>query len=116
MRSIDVIETRGYAHTRRKKMAKQSSPSRKVISAPPPPSPSHGQDGIAVAREPAKCYLPDLVDLFAAIALAPGDASPHTRFWAGREVAALAGALPSPIPTLPVLPANERSNNGSEPE
>jgi hypothetical protein len=96
-------------------MVKLSPPSGKVISAPPPPSAVHGQDGIEVARERARCYLPDLVDLFAAIALAPGDASPHTRFWAGREVANLAGALPSPIPTLPA-PANERSNNGSEPK
>jgi hypothetical protein len=94
-------------------MAKQSSPSGKVLSAPPPPSASHGQDGIETARERARRYLPDLVDLFAAIALAPGDASPHTRFCAGREVAGIAGALPSPIPTLQE-PAPERSGNGSE--
>jgi hypothetical protein len=94
-------------------MAKHSLPPGKIISAPPPPSASDGQDGIAIARERAKRYLPDLVDLFAAIALAPGDASPHTRFWAGREVAALAGALPTPIPTLQVSTI-ERSSNGSE--
>jgi hypothetical protein len=96
-------------------MAKQPLPSGKVISAPPPPSASHGQDGIETARERARRYLPDLVDLFAAIALAPDDASPHTRFCAGREVAGIAGALPSPIPTLPA-PTHERTNNGSEPE
>jgi hypothetical protein len=96
-------------------MAKQSLPSGKVISSPPPPSASRGQDGIEIARERARRYLPDLVDLFAAIALAPGDASPHTRFCAGREVAGIAGALPSPIPQLPVL-ADERLSNGSESE
>jgi hypothetical protein len=94
-------------------MAKQSSHSGKVLSAPPPPSAADGQDGIAAAREKAKRYLPDLIDLLAAIALGPGDSSPHTRFCAAREIAALAGALPSPIPQLPV--ANELSRNGSEP-
>jgi hypothetical protein len=52
-------------------------------------------------REKARRYLPDLVDLLAAIALSPSSEAPlHSKMMSAKHIMDIAGAIPQPIPTL----------------
>lgn len=85
-------------------MATRTKPGLHRVELPRAPTPSalSARDGLAAARERARCFLPDLVDLMAAIALAPdAEASLHTRLLAGREVRELAFGLPPAVPEAP---------------
>jgi len=85
-------------------MATSTKPETRRVELPRAPEPSavSAAAGLAAARERARCYLPDLVDLMAGIALAPSaEASLHTRLLAGREVRELAFGLPPAVPEAP---------------
>jgi hypothetical protein len=56
----------------------------------PPPSAANAKDGMEIAQERARRYLPDWVDVCAALALSPdSEAKLHTRFWQGTSSAPL---------------------------
>jgi hypothetical protein len=57
---------------------------------------------LALAREEARQYLPDLVRLFAAIALGDSEAALHTRMLSGKQLCELAGAIPPAVPQPPL--------------
>lgn len=72
------------------------------LPVPPEPTAASASDGLTAARERARRYLPDLVELMASIALAPeAEVSLHTRLLAGREVRELALGMPPAVPVLP---------------
>jgi hypothetical protein len=65
-----------------------------------------------IARERARRYLPDWVDVCAAIALSPdSDCGLHTRYLSGHELSTIAGAIPQALPSLPL---HEVVNGGRE--
>jgi hypothetical protein len=81
----------------------------------PPPSTSNEKDGMEIAREKARRYLPDIVDMCAAIALAPdSEAKLHTRFLAGHEISTIAGVIPQMLPELPAQPQQVDGGFGSD--
>jgi hypothetical protein len=78
----------------------------------PAPSAANAKDGMEIAREKARRYLPDWVDTCAAIALSPdSDCGLHTRYMCGHELSSIAGAIPQ---ALPVLPLHDVVNSGRE--
>jgi hypothetical protein len=69
-----------------------------------------------LAREQARCYLPDLVRLLAGIALAPdSEAALHTRMLCAKQLVEIAGVIPqaTPAPPLSASPY-ERPVDGSD--
>lgn len=75
-----------------------------VEATPTAPSPSSDSptDGMEDGRTLARRYLPDLVRLYAGIALGQDtEASLHTRFLAANALAGIAGAIPQATPTAP---------------
>jgi len=81
--------------------SQRGEPSQHVPDVPPP-SASSGADGVSVGRERARRYLPDMVDLLAAIALSPdSEAALHTKMMSAKHLMDIAGAIPQPTPTLP---------------
>jgi hypothetical protein len=78
----------------------------------PAPSAANAKDGMEIAQERARRYLPDWVDVCAAIALSPSsEAKLHTRFLAGHELSTIAGVIPQ---SMPALPLHEVANGGRE--
>jgi hypothetical protein len=81
------------------------------VPLPPAPSSTSGADGMESAREIARQYLPDLVRLFAAIALAPeSEAALHTRMLSGKQLCELAGAIPQAMPEPPLRDSGDDSD------
>ena len=75
---------------------------RQRVPLAPDPSFTSAPDGMGRARELARCYLPDLVQLLAAIALAPGsEAALHTRMLSAKALVDIAGVIPQATPALP---------------
>jgi hypothetical protein len=102
-----------YAPTGGTHMAKKPSALERVPSAPPP-SARTAAEGLEIARNEMRRYLPDFARLLVSISLAPeSSAALHTRYLAAKDAIALAGAFPTPIPSLPV-PSDQRSGNGIE--
>ena len=87
-------------------------------NVPPAPSPSAScaADGVSVGREKARRFLPDCVDLLAAIALSPSSEAPlHSKMMSAMRITDIAGAIPQPTPTLPLPPgAADRRPQASE--
>ena len=101
-------------------MAKQPSqrPSQpeRVPSAPAPVAAS-ARDGMELAREEARRYLPNLVQLFAGIALAPdSEAALHTRMMCGKSLMEISGVIPQATPSPPPPHPYERPVDGREPD
>jgi hypothetical protein len=85
---------------------------RESLPRTPQPSAANAQDGMENAREKARRYLPDWVDTCAAIALSPdSDCGLHTRYLCGHELSSIAGAIPQPLPSLPL---HSSANGGHE--
>ena len=89
------------------------------VPAAPKPSAETQKDGVKIARELARCYLPDAVRFYAAVAFAPdSEAALHTKTLNVNGLVALAGAIPQPTPTPP-QPQGEGSGGndggGNEP-
>jgi hypothetical protein len=81
----------------------------------PPPSAASARDGVELGRERARRYLPDLVDLLAAIALGSDSEAPlHSRMMSAKAIVDLAGSVPQPIPTLPPGAADGRPQAGEQ--
>jgi hypothetical protein len=81
----------------------------------PAPSAAHAGDGMELARELARRYLPDTVRLLAGIALAPDtEAGLHTRMMCARSLVEIAGVIPQATPEPPPqpLPLHEGSGDG----
>ena len=71
------------------------------VRAPPPPSAAHASDGMEVAREMARRYMPDAVQFLAGLAFAPDSEAPlHTKMMATKELVSIAG-VPQPTPATP---------------
>ena len=88
-----------------------------AVPAAPVPSSASAPDGVERGRAKARRYLPDVVDLLAAIALSPqSEAALHTRMLAGKEIVSIAGAIPQATPLPPLPPADERPGDGREPD
>jgi hypothetical protein len=78
-----------------------AKPSARAVRAPPPPSTAHAGDGMEVARELARRYLPDAVVFLAGLAFAPDSEAPlHTKMMATKELVSIAG-VPQPTPMAP---------------
>jgi hypothetical protein len=99
-----------------KYLSERSSHSECVPSVPAP-SEAHAGDGMELARELARRYLPDTVRLLAGIALAPDtEAGLHTRMMCARSLVEIAGVIPQATPEPPSqpLPLHERSGDDVE--
>ena len=90
---------------------------------PPSPSPSAttASDGMERARERARCFLPDTVELLAGIALSPdSEAALHTRMLCAKQLVDIAGVIPQATPTPPsplASPApHGHPRDGSDPD
>ena len=91
-------------------MAKQLG-DRAPTPTTPSPSAASPTDGIEQARTLARRYLPDLVQLWAGIALGRDtEAGLHTRFLAGKAISDVAGVVPQ---TTPTAPSPDGPSNGS---
>jgi hypothetical protein len=78
----------------------------------PAPSAANAKDGMELAQERARRYLPDWVNVCAALALSPdSEAKLHTRFLAGHELSTIAGVIPQSLPSLPL---HDATNGGRE--
>ena len=89
-------DTRRRPMSRRISMPKISERASHLQRVPLAPDPSFtsAPDGMGRARELARCYLPDLVQLLAAIALAPGsEAALHTRMLSAKALVDIAGVI-----------------------
>ena len=87
-----------------KRMFERSSQPQRVPAAPAPSSTS-APDGMELARELARRYLPDTVRLLAGIALAlDTEAGLHTRMMCARTLVEIAGVIPQTTPELPPQP------------
>ena len=94
---------------------RRSHPER-VPSAPVPVAAS-SRDGMDLAREEARRYLPNLVRLFAGIALAPeSEAALHTRMMCGKSLMEISGVIPQATPSPPPPHPHERPVDGCEPD
>jgi hypothetical protein len=82
----------------------------------PSPSTANAGDGMELAREEARRYLPDAVRLLAGIAFAPdSEAALHTRMLCAKQLVEIAGAIPQATPSPPPAPQPyERPVDGSE--
>jgi hypothetical protein len=84
-------------------MAKQHG-EREPTPTTPSPSAASPTDGMEEARALARRYLPDLVQLWAGIALGRDtEAGLHTRFLAGKAISDVAGVVPQATPTAPLF-------------
>jgi hypothetical protein len=80
-----------------------------VEHTPTTPSPSAASptDGMEEGRALGRRYLPDVVRLWAGIALGKDtEASLHTRFLASNAIANVAGVIPQATPTPPSFEGN----------
>jgi hypothetical protein len=85
-------------------------------NAPAPLAPSD-RDGMELAREEARRYLPNLVRLFAGIELAPdSEAALHTRMMCGKSLMEISGVIPQATPSPPPPHPYERPVDGPEPD
>lgn len=85
-------------------MAKATKPEPRRGDLPPAPEPSSASaaDGMAEAQRRARQYLPDVVDVLAAIALSgDSECGLHTRLMAAKELHALAFGMPQQVPAMP---------------
>jgi hypothetical protein len=74
------------------------------VPSTPAPSAAKSGDGMKVAREQSRRYLPDIVKLLAGIALSPNsEAASHTRMLAAKQLVDIAGAIPQATPSSPLL-------------
>jgi hypothetical protein len=91
-----------------------TKPPARAVHAPPPPSASHAGDGMKVAREMARRYLPDAVVFLAGLAFAPDSAAPlHTKMMAAKELVSIAG-VPQPTPAAPAPAQFEDGRGGND--
>lgn len=87
-------------------MAKATKPELRRGELPPAPEPtsSTAADGMAEAQRRARQYLPDVVDVLAAIALSgDSECGLHTRLLAAKELHAVAFGMPQAVPVMPRL-------------
>jgi len=77
----------------------------------PPPSAASAAEGVDQARVLARRFLPDAVNLLAAIALGGGESAPHTKLLACKQLVEIAGLVPPAIPATP-QPQGEGGDSG----
>jgi hypothetical protein len=86
-----------------------------VPDAPEPLS-AFPKDGMKVASELARRYLPNAVRLYAAIAFAPDSEAPlHTKVQSTKGLVEIAGVIPQATPATPPPPLDEGGGDGGEP-
>ena len=79
----------------------------------PPPSAASAAEGVDQARVLARRFLPDAVNLLAAIALGGGEAAAHTKLLACKQLVEIAGLVPPAIPAPPPpQPQSEVADSG----
>ena len=95
-------------------MARRPSDHPQRVPLPPEPSSASAAEGMELAREMARRYLPDLVRLHAGIALGSNsEALLHTRMLSAKEIRELAGGgLPQTAPAPPT-PQDDGSGEAS---
>jgi len=95
-------------------MARSLSDRPQRVPLPPEPSSATAAEGMELAREIARRYLPDLVRLHAGIALGSNsEALLHTRMLSAKEIREVAGGgLPQTAPAAPPSPQDDGGNGG----
>ena len=97
-----------------RKPASSQSSQKQDIPAAPEPTTESTQEGLERARALGRRFLPDVVKLLAGVALSPeSDAGLHTRVMAAKEIVAIAGGVPQPIPPPP--PPQDWFSDSGEP-
>ena len=93
-------------------MARRPSDHPQRVPLPPEPASASAAEGMELARELARRYLPDLVRLHAGIALGSNsEALLHTRMLSAKEIRELAGGIPQTAPPAP-QPHDEDGDGG----
>ena len=84
------------------KLPERPSPAPQPVPAAPKPSAASAAEGREQAQTMARCYLPDCVTLWAAIAFGNAETvTLWTRHHAARAIAQVAGVFPEPVPEAP---------------
>jgi hypothetical protein len=81
------------------------------VPSAPPPSAASAPEGVEKARVLARRFLPDAVNLLAAIALGGGESAAHTKLLACKQLVEIAGLVPPAIPAPP-QPQAEGGDSG----
>jgi len=80
----------------------------------PPPSADCARDGMTCARERARRFLPNALDLLAGLAFgASSEAGLYTRLLCVRSIMEIAGVIPATPPAPP--PSQEIASDGCDP-